>query len=140
MMNVDLNKKSVKQQGGQQMIPNEPGMQQQPQVDPQVMQIAEMFNQSIESGQRPEEVVVMLMEQGADQNIIGQALMQVGMAQEDVVVIFENVQKMQQPKAPTAEQITNNPQQLAREEEMQEGTPNGLKHVVCQLLKHIKKY
>jgi hypothetical protein len=124
MMNVDLNKKSVKQQGGQQMIPNEPGMQQQPQVDPQVMQIAEMFNQSIESGQRPEEVVVMLMEQGADQNIIGQALMQVGMAQEDVVVIFENVQKMQQPKAPTAEQITNNPQQLAREEEMQEGTPN----------------
>lgn len=123
-MNVDLNKKSVKQQGGQQMIPNEPGMQQQPQVDPQVMQIAEMFNQSMESGQRPEEVVVMLMEQGADQNIIGQALMQVGMAQEDVVVIFENVQKMQQPKAPTAEQITNNPQQLAREEEMQEGAPN----------------
>jgi len=124
MMNVDLNKKSVKQQGGQQMIPNEPGMQQQPQVDPQVMQIAEMFNQSMESGQRPEEVVVMLMEQGADQNIIGQALMQVGMAQEDVVVIFENVQKMQQPKPPTAEQITNNPQQLAREEEMQEDSPN----------------
>lgn len=106
------------------MIPNEPGMQQQPQVDPQVMQIAEMFNQSIESGQKPEEVVVMLMEQGADQNIIGQALMQVGMAQEDVVVIFENVQKMQQPKAPTAEQITNNPQQLAREEEIQEDAPN----------------
>ena len=43
------------------MIPNEPGMQQQPQVDPQVMQIAEMFNQSMESGQSPEEVVVMLM-------------------------------------------------------------------------------
>jgi len=120
---VDLNKKSVKQQGGA-MIPEQPGMQQQPQVDPQVMQITELFNTSIQEGNKPHDVVISLIEQQVDQNVIGQALMQLGMEQEVIVQLFQEVQEMQQPQNPTAQEITNDPQQLARAEEIQQEAPD----------------
>ena len=119
---MDLNKKSVKQQGGA-MIPEQPGMQMQPQVDPQVMQITELFNTSIQEGNKPHDVVISLIEQQVDQNVIGQALMQLGMEQEAIVQLFQEVQEMQQPQAPTAQQINNNPQQISRAEEIQEEAP-----------------
>ena len=119
---MDLNKKSVKQQGGA-MIPEQPGMQMQPQVDPQVMQITELFNTSIQEGSKPHDVVISLIEQQVDQNVIGQALMQLGMEQEAIVQLFQEVQEMQQPQAPTAQQINNNPQQISRAEEIQEEAP-----------------
>ena len=120
---MDLNKKSVKQQGGA-MIPEQPGMQQQPQVDPQVMQITELFNTSIQEGNKPHDVVISLIEQQVDQNVIGQALMQLGMEQEAIVQLFQEVQEMQQPQNPTAQEITNDPQQLARAEEIQQEAPD----------------
>jgi hypothetical protein len=119
---VDLNKKSVKQQGGA-MMPNQPGMQQQPQVDPQVMEITEMFSTSINEGKQPQEVLIGLMQQEVDQNLIGQALMQLGYEEEAIIQLFEEAQRLQQPQEPSSQQITNNPQQLARAEEMQEGAP-----------------
>jgi hypothetical protein len=119
---VDLNKKSVKQQGGA-MIPEQPGMQQQPQVDPQVMQISEMFTAAIQEGKQPQEVLMGLMQQEVDQNIIGQALMQLGYEEEAIISLFEDVQKLQQPQEPSPQQITNNPQQLARAEEIQQEAP-----------------
>ena len=119
---MDLNKKSVKQQGGA-MIPEQPGMQQQPQVDPQVMQISEMFTAAIQQGQQPQEVLMGLMQQEVDQNIIGQALMQLGYEEEAIISLFEDVQKLQQPQEPSPQQITNNPQQLARAEEIQQEAP-----------------
>ena len=105
------------------MIPEQPGMQQQPQVDPQVMQITELFNTSIQEGNKPHDVVISLIEQQVDQNVIGQALMQLGMEQEAIVQLFQEVQEMQQPQAPTAQQINNNPQQISRAEEIQEEAP-----------------
>ena len=119
---MDLNKKSVKQQGGA-MIPEQPGMQQQPQVDPQVMQISEMFTAAVQEGQQPQEVLMGLMQQEVDQNIIGQALMQLGYEEEAIISLFEDVQKLQQPQEPSPQQITNNPQQLARAEEIQQEAP-----------------
>ena len=119
---MDLNKKSVKQQGGA-MMPGQPGMQQQPQVDPQVMQITEIFSTSIDEGRQPQEVLIGLMQQEVDQNLIGQALMQLGYEEEAIIQLFEEVQRMQQPKEPSAQEITNNPQQIARAEEIQEGAP-----------------
>ena len=119
---MDLNKKSVKQQGGA-MMPGQPGMQQQPQVDPQVMQITEIFSTSIDEGRQPQEVLMGLMQQEVDQNLIGQALMQLGYEEEAIIQLFEEVQRMQQPKEPSPQEITNNPQQLARAEEMQEQAP-----------------
>jgi len=119
---VDLNKKSVKQQGGA-MMPNQPGMQQQPQVDPQVMEITEMFSTSINEGKQPQEVLIGLMQQEVDQNLIGQALMQLGYEEEAIIQLFEEAQRLQQPQEPSSQQITNNPQQLARAEEMQEEAP-----------------
>tara|TARA_R100000951_G_scaffold116747_1_gene130388 strand:+ start:1664 stop:3424 length:1761 start_codon:yes stop_codon:yes gene_type:complete len=116
---MDLNKKSVNQQGGA-MIPNQPGMQQQPQVDPQVMQISEIFSRSMEEGRQPQEVLIGLMEQEVDQNLIGQALMQLGYEEEAIIQLFEEVQNLQEPQAPSSQQITNNPEQLARAEEMQQ--------------------
>jgi len=105
------------------MIPQQPGMQQQPQVDPQVMQISEMFSAAVQEGQQPQEVLMGLMQQEVDQNIIGQALMQLGYEEEAIISLFEDVQKLQQPQEPSPQQITNNPQQLARAEEMQEEAP-----------------
>ena len=116
---MDLNKKSVNQQGGA-MIPNQSGMQQQPQIDPQVMQITEIFSRSMEEGKQPQEVLIGLMEQEVDQNLIGQALMQLGYEEEAVIQLFEEVQNLQEPQAPSSQQITNNPEQLARAEEMQQ--------------------
>ena len=106
------------------MIPEQPGMQQQPQVDPQVMQITELFNTSIQEGNKPHDVVISLIEQQVDQNVIGQALMQLGMEQEAIVQLFQEVQEMQQPQNPTAQEITNDPQQLARAEEIQQEAPD----------------
>ena len=102
------------------MIPNQPGMQQQPQIDPQVMQITEIFSRSMEEGKQPQEVLIGLMEQEVDQNLIGQALMQLGYEEEAVIQLFEEVQNLQEPQAPSSQQITNNPEQLARAEEMQQ--------------------
>ena len=102
------------------MIPNQPGMQQQPQIDPQVMQITEIFSRSMEEGRQPQEVLIGLMEQEVDQNLIGQALMQLGYEEEAVIQLFEEVQNLQEPQAPSSQQITNNPEQLARAEEMQQ--------------------
>ena len=116
---MSLNKISVKQQGGQ-MIPNEPGMQQQSQVDPAIQQVSVFFKESIEQGGKPEEVVMGLMQQEVDQNTIVQALMSLGYQENDLQVLFQNIQKQQQPSNPTAQQINQDPQQLARQQEIQE--------------------
>ncbi len=126
---MDLNKKSVKQQGGA-MIPQQPGMQQQPmgmqqqpQVDPQVMQITEVFSQSMNQGQQPQEIVMNLMAQDVDQNLIGQALMTMGYEQDMVLELFKQIEQSQRQQEPSPQEITNNPQQLARAESMQEDAP-----------------
>ena len=89
-MSVNANKISLKQQGGQ-MIPEAPGMiqqPQQPQVDPQVMQITEMIKTSIAEGKDLLEVVKELMTQEVEQELIGQALMMGGMEQEDIIILI----------------------------------------------------
>ena len=116
---MNLNKISVKQQGGQ-MIPNQPGMQQQPQVDPAIQQVSVFFKESIDKGGKPEEVVMGLMQQEVDQNTIVQALMSLGYQENDLQVLFQNIQEQQQPADPTAQQINQDPQQLARQQEIQE--------------------
>jgi hypothetical protein len=116
---MGLNKISVKQQGGQ-MIPNQPGMQQQPQVDPAIQQVSVFFKESIEQGGKPEEVVMALIQQEVDQNTIVQALMSLGYQENDLQVLFQNIQKQQQPSDPTAQQINQDPQQLARQQEIEE--------------------
>ena len=117
---MNLNKISVKQQGGQ-MIPNEPGMQQQPQVDPVIQQISVFFKESIEQGGKHEQVVMSLMQQEVDQNTIAQALMSLGYQEKDLQVLFQNIQQQEKPADPTAQQINQDPQQLARQQEIQEG-------------------
>ena len=116
---MNLNKISVKQQGGQ-MIPNQPGMQQQPQVHPAIQQVSVFFKESIDKGGKPEEVVMGLMQQEVDQNTIVQALMSLGYQENDLQVLFQNIQEQQQPADPTAQQINQDPQQLARQQEIQE--------------------
>jgi len=117
---MDLNKKSVKQQGGQ-MIPQQPGMQQQPKVDPAIQQISMFFKESIDQGGKPEEVVMGLIEQEVDQNTIVQALMAIGYQEKDLELLFQNIQQQQQPADPTPQQINQDPQQLARQQDIQEG-------------------
>ena len=120
MSKVNLNKKSVKQQGGQ-MIPQQPGMQQQPQVDPAIQQISQFFAEAIEQGGQPEEVVINLMQQEVDQNTIAQALMTVGYQEADITALFESVQQMTQPKPANAREVNRNPQELARNQQIAEG-------------------
>jgi len=116
MSKVNLNKKSVKQQGGammQQMV-----QPQQQQVDPAVQEILTYFSTSLEQGGKPEEIVMSLMEQQIDQGTIAEALMTGGYQEEDITVLFENVRLMKQPKPATAAQVNANPQELARNEEL----------------------
>lgn len=98
-------------------------MQPQQQVDPAILEISEFFSTSVDEGKKPEEVVISLMEQEVDQNTIAQALMNMGYAEEDLTILFKNVESLTKPKPPSNQQINNNPQQLARDQSIQEGRP-----------------
>ena len=118
-MGLKVNKKSLKQQGGQ-MIPEQPGMQQQtqqPQVDPKVMEITKVISQSVQEGQDPKDVISGLLENQVDSQMIAQALMVAGMKEEQIIALFESIEESNQPSQP--EQVTNNPQLLARNESLQ---------------------
>ena len=89
------------------------------QVDPAMQQITEFISTSINNGEDPVEVVMSLVDQQVDQEIIAQVFMQVGYAQEDIVTLFEQVQQKMQPPGPaSAEQQTQDPQEIARNESM----------------------
>ena len=118
-MSLKVNKKSLKQQGGQ-MIPEQPGMQQQtqqPQVDPKVMEITEVISKSVQEGQDPKDVVSSLLENQVDSQMIAQALMVAGMKEEQIISLFESIEESNQPSQP--DQVSNNPQLLARNESLQ---------------------
>ena len=118
-MSLKVNKKSLKQQGGQ-MIPEQPGMQQQtqqPQVDPKVMEITQVISQSVQEGQDPKDVISSLLENQVDSQMIAQALMVAGMKEEQIIALFESIEESNQPSQP--DQVSNNPQLLARNESLQ---------------------
>tara|TARA_R110002012_G_scaffold72117_3_gene184543 strand:+ start:1293 stop:3761 length:2469 start_codon:yes stop_codon:yes gene_type:complete len=116
-MSVKANKKSLKQQGGA-MIPEAPGMMempqqpQQPKVNPEVMQIAQMIKSSVNEGNELIDIVKGLMQEEVDQQLIGQALMMGGIEEEDIITIFETASTPPQPSAP--EEVDREPQLLAR--------------------------
>jgi len=130
-MSVKLNKISVKQMGGPNMqdamIPQDAGMQnmQQPamaDVQPQMVdqeqqelqQLGQFFSEAIQNGQKPEQVVMGLLESQVDQNTIGQALMMIGYQEEDVLTLFEQVQLIANARPADPQQVNSNPQELAR--------------------------
>lgn len=118
-MSLKVNKKSLKQQGGQ-MIPDQPGMQQQtqqPQVDPKVMEITQVISQSVQEGQDPKDVISSLLENQVDSQMIAQALMVAGMKEEQIIALFDSIEESNQPSQP--DQVSNNPQLLARNESLQ---------------------
>jgi len=109
---VKVNKISVKQMGGQAASQ---------QVDPAIQQITEFISTSINNGEDPVEVVMSLVDQQVDQETIAQVFMQVGYAEEDIVTLFEQVQQKMQPPGPaSAEQQTQDPQEIARNESIAE--------------------
>tara|TARA_R100000935_G_scaffold34040_1_gene54592 strand:- start:26856 stop:30140 length:3285 start_codon:yes stop_codon:yes gene_type:complete len=138
---VKVNKLSLKQGGGSSEQPSHqmpdgsvmPGathqeaegqpIMQDPnqQQDPAIAQITEMVSSALSDGEDPVGIVMALIEQQVDQNIIAQAFMSGGYAEEDVVALFETVQqKSQPPAAASAEEQTKDPQEIARNQAMQE--------------------
>lgn len=107
-MSVNLNKISLKQMGGEG----------QPQVDPQVMEISQTISASVQDGQSPQDVVAMLLQNQVDQQVIAQALMMVGMVEEDIMTLFEQIERSTQPSKP--EEVNANPELLARNESIAE--------------------
>ncbi len=105
-MSVELNKISLKQMGGEA----------QQQVDPQVMEISQAIASSVQEGQNPQEVVAALVQNQVDQQVIAQALMMVGMAEEDIMSLFEQIERSTQPSTP--EEVNSNPELLARNEDI----------------------
>jgi hypothetical protein len=49
--------------------------------------------------------------------------MNMGYAEEDLTILFKNVESLTKPKPPSNQQINNNPQQLSRDQAIQEGRP-----------------
>ena len=115
-MNVNLNKKSVKQVGGSMM---QPGSAQQ-EVDPAIQQVSQLFATAIQDGDKPEEVVIGLLQQEIDQDIIVQALMMIGYEDNDLQQLFQAVQELSQPQPATGQEVISNPQELARNESIAE--------------------
>ena len=99
-------------------------MMQQPsqQVDPAIKQIGSFFTTAVQQGQQPEQVVMSLMQQEVDQQTIAQALMLVGYQEQQLTQLFNNIADMRvkanQPAS--AKEITSNPQELARAEEIED--------------------
>lgn len=134
MSKVNLNKKSVKQQGGQ-MIPQEPGMQNTPQVDPMVQKVSEMISMSVQEGRDIIDIVTELSKQEVDQQVISQALMMGGMEEAQIFSVFEQVQENIQPPGPSSpEAVNRNPQLLARNEEMASTPDNFLEGVETDIM------
>jgi len=137
-MSLKVNKKSLKRQRGG-MIPEQAGMQeQQPmhqmpdgtmmpgavhgqsgqqQVDPEVTRITEMISTQMGQGAELVEVVQTLQQQQVDQNLIGQALLMGGMKEQDIMSLFQVIERNNTPSTPT--EVTNDPQLLARNEQIQ---------------------
>ena len=97
---------------------------QQPsqQVDPAIKQIGSFFTTAVQQGQQPEQVVMSLMEQEVDQQTIAQALMLVGYQEQQLTQLFNNIadMKVKANQPASAEEITSNPQELARAEEIKD--------------------
>ena len=100
------------------MIPQQPAMQNQQQVDPMVQQVTEMISTSVNEGQDIIDVVISLTQQEVDQQVIGQALMMGGMEEQDIISLFEQASKKMQPQPATAREVNANPQELARNQEL----------------------
>lgn len=95
------------------------GQEQNQAVDPAIQQITEFVTGSINNGDDPVEIVMGLVNQQVDQQIIAQAFMTAGYQQEDVMALFQEVQKQSQPAPPASPQEQNkNPQEIARNEEL----------------------
>jgi len=85
------------------------------QVDPAIQQITEFISSSINEGQDPIDVVINLVNEEVDQQTIAQAFITGGYAEEDVTLLFEQVQKKMQPPGPaSAQEQTRDPQEIAR--------------------------
>ena len=95
------------------------GQEQNQTVDPAIQQITEFVTSSINNGDDPVEIVMGLVNEQVDQQIIAQAFMSVGYQQEDLIALFEQVQKQSQPAPPASPQEQNkNPQEIARNEKL----------------------
>ena len=106
------------------MIPQEPGMSNQQQIDPMVQQVTEMISASMNQGRDIIDIITELSQQEIDQQVIGQALMMGGMKEEDIFAVFEQVQERMQPPGPSGPDALNqNPQLLARNEELEQPSP-----------------
>ena len=126
-MNVNLNKKSVKQDGGpSHTMPDGSVMRgathgesmapPQQEVDPAIQEVGQYFAQAVQQGSKPEEVIMTLLEQQVDQNIIAQALMMVGYEENELQQLFQTVQELSQPQQASGPEVTRDPQELARNE------------------------
>ena len=95
------------------------GQAQNQTVDPAVQQITEFVSSSINNGDDPVSIVMGLVEQQVDEQIIAQAFMTAGYEQEDVITLFEEVQKQSQPTPPASEEEqTRDPQEIARNQSL----------------------
>ncbi len=115
---MHLNKKSLKQQGGQ-MIPMQPGMQNNQQPDPMIQKVTMMISESVKQGKDIVDVVTELSTQEIDQQVIAQALMMGGMEEVQVQQVFQEVTKRMQPELASPAQVNQNPQELARNESVE---------------------
>ena len=96
------------------------GQEQNQTVDPAIQQITEFISNSINDGEDPINIVMGLVDQEVDEQIIAQAFMTAGYKEEDVIALFEEVQKKSQPPvAPSPEEQNQDPQEIARKQAME---------------------
>ena len=96
------------------------GQEQNQTVDPAIQQITEFISNSINDGEDPVSIVMGLVDQEIDEQIIAQAFMTAGYEEEDLIALFEEVQKKSQPPvAPSPEEQNKDPQEIARKQAME---------------------
>ena len=102
-----MNYLSKKQEGGQQ-------------IEPELQQLASMINSSMQEGMQPIEVVIKLRKDKVDAATITQALTLMEMPMEEIVPLLQRAEDYIEQEEPTGEEVTQNPEQLARMQSMQE--------------------
>jgi hypothetical protein len=118
-----INKKSLKQQGGQSVNPQEQQMMQQQQIAQQQQQdptteLAASFSEMVESGYEPKQVIMQFIEYEVPEELIYQTLLKVGYSENDVQALFTQVSEEAQ-QASNEQRSMMQPQQQPQQQMQQ---------------------
>jgi len=131
-----INKKSLKQQGGQSVNPQQQQMMQQQQQQQQqqgqqqqqdpTAELAASFSEMVDSGYEPKQVIMQFIEYEVPEELIYQTLLRVGYSEDDVQALFTQVSEEVQQTSNEQRSMMQPQQQMSQAQRGVESEPHPL--------------